>query len=263
MIAFLLTYLLILFLVFAFQHKLIYLPQQYSLIAQQEITTKLELETWPQKDSFRGFVSKNTLENSKGTVVVFHGNAGSAVARLYYIEALERLGFRVIIAEYPGYGARHGKPSEKELIIDGLKTAQLALEQFKEPLYLWGESLGAGVVSGIIETGLVQVKGIILLMPFDNLSNVAHHHYWFLLGKWLTREKYNNVKNLRNFQGKVAVVLANKDEIVPNRLTLKLFDSLPGQKRLWSLENATHNNLPIQPDAAWWSEVMKYMGLQE
>jgi len=44
--------------------------------------------------------------------VIFHGNACSAKGRYYYIEALERLGYRVILAEYPGYGSRLKRPSE-------------------------------------------------------------------------------------------------------------------------------------------------------
>ena len=254
----LLTYLLLLLLIFVFQRKLIYLPEKYSLDAQNEMATKLGLKVWPQKNDYRGFVNSKELGHYKGTILVFHGNAGSAIDRFYYFDALEKLGFRVIIAEYPGYGARHGEPSEKELIADGLQTAQLAVEQFSEPLYLWGESLGGGVVSGIIKTGEVPVKGIILLMPFDNLPNVAHSHYWLFLGKWLTREKYNNVENLQNYEGKISVILADKDKIIPNKLTLKLFNSLPNQKKLWSLANASHNDLPIQPDALWWKEVMNF-----
>lgn len=258
MFSLLLTYLLLLLLVFIFQRKLIYLPERYSLNARNEMSTKLGLKVWPHNDDFRGFVSKKTLDHYKGTVLVFHGNAGSAVRRFYYFDALERLGFRVIVAEYPGYGARHGEPSEKKLIADGLQTAQQAFEQFGEPLYLWGESLGGGVVSGIIKTGRVQVKGIILLMPFDNLPNLAHSHYWLFLGKWLTREKYNNVENLQDYKGKIAVILAEKDEIIPKKLSLNLINSLPGQKKLWSFENTSHNNFPIQPNALWWSEVMNF-----
>jgi hypothetical protein len=47
-------------------------------------------------------------------MIIFHGNAGSARDRLYYIEPLERLGYRIILAEYPGYEARAGHPRQTD-----------------------------------------------------------------------------------------------------------------------------------------------------
>ena len=46
----------------------------------------------------------------RATVIVFHGNAGSAVQRRYYRDALTPLGYRVLLAQYPGYGGRLGSP---------------------------------------------------------------------------------------------------------------------------------------------------------
>lgn len=260
MISWLLTYLFILLMLFVFQRKLVYFPLTGSLSEQQQNATMLGLKPWPELNNYRGFISAEPLPKYKGTILVFHGNAGSAAGRFYYINALEKQGYRVIIGEYPGYGGREGKPSEQALVADGLQTAQLAHQQFGEPLYLWGESLGSGVVSGIVKTGLVPVKGVILLMPFDTLANVAHSHYWFFLAKWLIRDKYNNVENLKNFKGKIAVILAEKDEIIPNKLTLRLFDTLQTQKKRWSLDNAGHNDFPAHANAAWWQQVMAFIG---
>jgi len=37
-------------------------------------------------------------------ILVFHGNSGSVLDRLFYFKALVGLGYRVILLEYPGYG---------------------------------------------------------------------------------------------------------------------------------------------------------------
>ncbi|RUM51468.1 MAG: alpha/beta hydrolase [Methylococcus sp.] len=258
MTSILITYLLILLSVYLFQSRLLYLPGRYDPDDLIQLATQVGLEPWPNQENYRGFINKKNLNRSKGTILVFHGNAGSAINRFFYIEALERLGFRVIITEYPGYGARGGKPSEIQLIADGVQTAQLALDQFGGPLYLWGESLGCGVASGVIKTGQVSVKGLVLLTPFDNLPDVAQRHYWFVFGKWLTREKFNNVENLQDYPERIAVLLACDDEIVPKRSTLNLYESLSSQKKLWEFENSSHNNLPLQPTEKWWREVMEF-----
>ena len=259
MLSLVFLYLVFLFVIVLFQRKLIYLPETFPSDCLAELTRPYNLKPWPVEKDYRGFITSNRLPQAKGTIVVFHGNAGSAKGRYYYIEALEQLGYRVILAEYPGYGSRLKRPSEAILIKDGLQTTLLVQEQFDEPVFLWGESLGAGVVTGIIKTGQIKVKGIVLMTPFDNLANVAHHHFWFFWGKWLTYDKFNNIENLENFSGTTAVILAQKDKIIPNRFTLNLYKSIVGKKQIWQFSEAGHNSVPVSPESLWWSEVMKFI----
>ena len=243
-------------LIYLFQDKLIYYPftqTQEQLIEQASLN---HLELWPTNTSYRALISKS--KNAKGTVLLFHGNAGSAIHRRHYVRALKKLEYNVIIAEYPGYGAREGIISEANLIKDARETAQLALQQFGKPLYLWGESLGAAVASAIVKEN-PAIVGIVLVTPFDKLPNVAQHHYWYIFGKWLSKARYDNVKNLQDFDGKVAVIMAEKDEIIPNSLTLNLYDNLKAQKSLWRFPEAGHNNLPLETDLPWWNEVMSFI----
>lgn len=53
-------------------------------------------------------------------MIVFHGNAGAAIDRSYYVDALTPLGYRVVLAEYPGYGGRSGQPREKVFVADAI-----------------------------------------------------------------------------------------------------------------------------------------------
>lgn len=259
MLSLLLLYLLLLLIVFLFQRKMIYFPEQYAPDRQQELTRQFNLKLWPTAHDYLGLISQTPPTADKGTIVVFHGNAGSAINRIYYSQALEKLGYRVILAEYPGYGARAGNPSETVLISNGIETAKRALHDFGGPLFLWGESLGGGVVSGIVASGQVPIKGIVLVAPFDSLANVAHHHYRFLLAKWLIRDRFDNVKNLRHYTGNTAVVLAEADEIIPVKYGENLFDSLQHRKKHWVFKNASHNSLPLSSDMPWWQEVMLFV----
>ncbi len=238
---------------------MIYFPETYSQHRQTELISSFNLKPWPALENYRGYISQNKSTQSKGTVLVFHGNAGSARSRLYYLAALERLGYRVVLAEYPGYGARAGSPSESVFIEDGLHTALLAQQSFDGPLFLWGESIGAGIVSGIVKTGKIKIKGIVLMTPFDSIANIAQQHYWFLLGKWLIRDKFDNIASLKNYTGHTAVILAEQDTIIPEQNTLNLFHSINSNKKLWKFPDAGHNNLPIYPELKWWTEVMGFI----
>lgn len=259
MLSILLPYLLFLLALFIWQRNLIYFPGKQSLARQQELAQRLNLELWPAKENYLGLMSKSTKRGDKGTVIVFHGNAGSAINRVYYFNALERLGYRVIVAEYPGYGARSGSPSESVLIRDGIAIATQARDDFGDPIFLWGESLGSGVVGGIVHSGEVPIKGIVLMTPFDSMANVAQHHYWLFLAKWLIRDRFDNLEYLYGYSGNTAMVIAEDDQIIPNRYSLNLYESLQYHKRLWSFKNADHNSLPLAPELPWWQEVMHFI----
>src|ERR1700694_1103522 len=83
----------------------------------------------------------------RAVVLVLHGNAGSALDRTYYARALAPLGIDVALLEYPGYGARPGRPS-LDALVDAALEAVDALARERRPVWLLGESLGSGVAGG-------------------------------------------------------------------------------------------------------------------
>ncbi|MGZ5025967.1 MAG: alpha/beta hydrolase [Methylobacter sp.] len=238
---------------------MIYFPETYSLTQLLQRTEQLQLKPWPSENEYLGLVAKTADTPSKGTVIIFHGNAGSAADRAYYLAPLTKLGYRVVLAEYSGYGARKGEPSEQSLISDGIEIVKRALDDFGGPVFLWGESLGSGVAGDIVQSGQVPVKGVVLVTPFSSLADVAQHHYWFFLAKWLVRDKFDNIKNLQSYSGNTAVLLAEQDEIIPGQLTLKLYESLTHRKKLWTFKNAGHNTMPLDQDQPWWQDIMDFV----
>jgi len=115
---------------------------------------------------YRGLISKENEAATSGTIVLFHGNGGTAFDRGFYLEPLGNLGFRVILAEYPLYGGRPGKVGEKSFVADGLETLRLAHEDYGEPVYLLGESLGCGVAAAVARQTSVPLAGLILITPW-------------------------------------------------------------------------------------------------
>jgi alpha-beta hydrolase superfamily lysophospholipase len=250
-------YLALCFLVFVLQRKLLYFPSQ---IRFSEANANNEgLRHWPSYDNFRGFKNRDDLIDADGTVIVFHGNAGTAYHRSFYTNALSSQNVRVILAEYPGYGGRDGRPSEKVLVADALETIRLAYQDFGEPLYLWGESLGCGVISSSISQTEIPVKGVVLFLPWDTLPDLAQTHYWYFPTRWLVLDKFNNVENLQRYEGRIAVLLAENDEVVPVKHGKNLYESLITEKRLWVFENSKHNEVPVAPQLKWWQEVIEFI----
>ncbi len=244
-------------LVFIFQRKLLYLPDNIQLTEDRAIEEGLRY--WPLFENFQGFVSQGKPVDARGTIIVFHGNAGTAYHRNFYAKALSIHGFRVVLAEYPGYGGRDGQPSEDVLVDDALKTMRIAYKEYGKPLFVWGESLGCGVVSSAVSKIDIPIKAVVLFLPWDSLPNLAQTHYRYLPARWLVLDKYNNIDNLKGFKGNIAVILAENDEIIPVQHGKKLYDSIKTKKKLWLFENARHNEMPVEPELAWWKEVITFI----
>lgn len=250
-------YVAICVLVFVFQRKLLYFPFGSQLSA--ESASREGLIHWPSLENFQGFTSQEELLDPLGTIIVFHGNAGTAYHRSFYIDALSKLNMRVILAEYPGFGGRNDQPSEETLVNDALETARLAYQQYDEPIYLWGESLGSGVVSSLIRKTDIPIEGVVLFLTWDALPDLAQSHYWYLPTRWLVLDKYSNIENLQGYEGKIAVLLAEEDEVIPVQHGRKLYDSLGGEKKLWMFENVKHNEIPVGAEQIWWKEVVDFI----
>jgi len=249
--------------VFFTQRSILYQPSQLGLTTAE--AAAFDLKKWPNEAEYRGYLSDPP--NSDLTIIVFHGNAGEAANRHYYLTALSKSNVRVILAEYPGYGKRAGQPSEKSFVSDARKTIDLVSKAYpNEPLIVIGESMGAGVVSAAVSDGIENthfdnstIQGLVLITPWDSLSNLAQHHFWYLPARWLVLDRYNSVKNLQSFNASVAVVIAGHDHVIPPEHANSLYNSIPTRKSRFTLESAGHNNWLNFVDDIWWEELISFL----
>ena len=214
---------------------------------------------WPSAEDYRGLLREPPAGPVRGTVVLFHGNAGHAGHRGWYAEAFARLGLRVILAEYPAYGSRAGKLGEAALVADAVSSLEVIRRQFPGPLLLAGESLGAGVAAGAYAKSPDGISAMLLITPWDTLEHVAQHHYPWLPVGWLLRDRYDSSANLAGLHVPVAVVVAEQDSIVPAELGRALFDGLSAPKRLWAIPRADHNDWMDSVDAQWWQALTTFL----
>lgn len=250
-------YTLLCILVFLFQRKMLYFPDTTKIT--QDHADREGFSAWPGNENFKGFISNLEPDQPKGTILIFHGNAGNALDRSFYSKALNRQGFRVILAEYPGYGGRTGSPSEDRLVTDALEIIALAHKTYPEPVFLWGESLGCGVAAAAIRQTQVPVQGLVMFLPWDCLSDLARTHYPYLPVGGLIRDRYDSVANLQGFKGRLAVLLAGDDEIIPVKHGHNLYHSIQTDKKIWVFEGATHNDMPVAPGLDWWKELTAFL----
>ena len=241
------------------QNKFLYFPNDEW--PSQAMLSAENLALWQSgKADYRGLVAAQDAPASGGTLVLFHGNGGTAFDRNFYREPFTDLGFRVLLAEYPKYGGRPGKVGEKPFVSDALETVRLAHAEFGDPLYLVGESLGCGVAAAVAGQTDVPIAGIILITPWDTLAAVAKSLFPFLPVSLVLTDKYDSINNLKDFPRRIAVVAAEQDEILPVKHAYNLCDHLPeSRKKMWVIPNAGHNDWPFYTDASLFQEVTAFV----
>jgi pimeloyl-ACP methyl ester carboxylesterase len=242
------------------QNKLLYYPG--SSAPSEESLKADNIKRWESSASdYRGLVAANNADGAKGTIVVFHGNGGIAADRTYYLKDLGTLGYRVILAEYPGYGGRKGELGEKAFVHDAGETVRLASERYGGPIFLLGESLGCGVAAAVARVTPVKIDGIVLITPWDTLVSIARAKFPFLPVRLILTDRYDNIGNLGSFKGRIAVVGAERDEVIPLAHAKNLYDALPGSaRRMWTMQGAGHNDWPMHVNPTWWKEIMDFVG---
>lgn len=234
-----------------FQDRLLYFPARASLAEFAG-----DLQPWPAPSGLRGLLAEPPGPGAVGTAIVFHGNAGHAGHRRLYAEALHRLGLRVILAEYPGYGPRTGTPGQAVLVDDATQTIALAAARFGQPLLVIGESLGAAVAAAASVRMAGATSGLLLITPWDKLEHVAAHHYPWLPVRWLLRDRYDTVEALRHATVPLVIVVAENDEIVPAPLGRTLHAAVGATNPLVVVREAAHNDWLGRVDHRWWQATL-------
>lgn len=193
----------------------------------------------------------------RGTVIVFHGNADRALNRAAYATVLGRLGYRVVLAEYPGYASFPGVPSEASLADADDALLDTVHARFGGPIVLVGESLGAGAAARVVQDRGALVQGVVLITPWDNLLSVAQQHYpWAPVAAFL-HERYDNVRALRRFKGFVTVVGAHDDVVIPATHAQTLFATAPTAAKRFLEVPGGHTTWTLPDD--FWSATLGWM----
>jgi len=238
------------------QDRMIFFPSRHDEGEFDALARLAGFEPWmDQNGEHLGW--KKTRPDAQRIILACHGNGGSAVDR-FELGPLLSTGpkFDLYLLEYPGYGARRGKPSEQSLVDAAVSAVDTITATQSQPLWLLGESLGTGVASATAAKRPDAIDGLILLTPFDSLVGAAQNLYpWLPVGAML-RHRFDSIRNLSGFRGPVAIAIAGQDTTTPPDLGRRLAERIAAPSRIWLAPNAGHNDTaellePWAEMAAW------------
>lgn len=262
-----LGYLLLVLLLAGCQRSMIYYPAHGTEEGLTKKAAAYGLEPW--RNAAGDIIGWKTPADSESgnapSAIIFHGNAGNALHRTYFVSCFTEQEYwspwNVYIFEYPGYGARDGRPSEKKIKTAAEEAAASLIEEggVASPVYLVGESLGTGVACYLAGKHSDAVAGLLLITPYTSLVDVGKHHYGWLPVGLLLRDRFDNREALTEYSGPIAFVVAADDRVIPAEIGRQIFEAYDGPKRLWQIGGRGHNTLDYHPDATWWREVLQFL----
>jgi len=229
-----------------FEDKFIFFPSAYPSGPYEDIriipgATEHTITT-EDGVTLHGVFSRS--DSAIATVLFAHGNAGNLSHRFHWLRRMLPLSVNILMFDYRGYGKSEGSPTEAGVYADA-RAAYDHLEQLDEvhdlPVILWGRSLGGAVVVDLATHR--QADGLILESTFTSAADMAASAYPFLpfIGHLITTRMDSRTK-MASVQAPSFHIHGSEDAIVPPALGQQLYDAARGEKSLYIIEGAGHND---------------------
>ena len=232
------------FLLYIFQRRIIFnksgkpkAPEHYTLEKTKEINIKtvdnISLLAWFHKG-----------DKNMPILVYFHGNSFDIGERAHRIKRYNDAGFSTLLVSWRGFSGNKGKPTEKNLYLDGKATIDWVLNNTKfsiQDIINYGESLGSGVA---VELNLkYNFLCTILEAPFTSIADVANKRYKIYPTKYLVKDKFDNLSKIDQIKSPSLIISGLRDEVVPHLHSILLYNKANNPKKSLFIDEAMHNNL--------------------
>ena len=180
-------------------------------------------------------------EEPKGTVIYFHGNAGSLkmwgnIAGIFLAN-----NFNILIYDYRGYGKSGGEIDEQKFYSDAVFIYDNLKKDGHEKIVLYGRSLGSGIAAFLASVRKPDL--LILEAPYYNLKDVASRLYPFLPVSILLSYKFPTNRFLPDVKCKIVIFHGTDDEVIYSGSSKKLKKHLKKEDEIYFIEGAHHNDL--------------------
>jgi fermentation-respiration switch protein FrsA (DUF1100 family) len=235
-----LAYFIIILFVYFYQRNLLYHPSENNYL-NDKITFNYEeifIET-DKKIKLKSWFIKKDLNKFK-TILIFHGNAGNLFNRVYKLNELNKLDVNILLISWRGFSGNKGKPTEKNLYHDAEEAIKWLNNRgvISKNIILYGESLGTGVAT---ELGTSNAfGGIILESPFTSIANAAKIYYPYLPVNIILKDRYDSIGKIKNITTPILIMHGKKDNIVPQKMGLELYEKANQPKFSYFPENDDH-----------------------
>jgi alpha-beta hydrolase superfamily lysophospholipase len=187
------------------------------------------------------------IENPKGLLLYFHGNAGSLSSWGQWAAVFQKEGFDVLMYDYRGYGKSGGKiRNESSIHSDAEFIYHRIIQKYEgKRIVFYGRSLGTGIATKL--AAKYTPEQLILTTPYFNFKEVVRFHYPYLPADTILKYRFRTDKYIVEVKCPVELFHGTQDELVPYENSLKLA-KLGNHIHLTTLEGGMHGDLNSFPE---------------
>lgn len=231
------AYVVVCALLFLFQRSFIYHP------------TPASVDTATQTTSFQreGADLVVSIHSDAGShAVLYFGGNGEDVSQSLplLVEAFPHTAIYAL--HYRGYGGSTGKPTEKNLVADGIALFD-AIHKEHEDITVIGRSLGSGIAIHV--ASLRPASRLVLVTPYNSILELAAERFKFLPINLLLRDKYESWRFAPRISVPTTIIAAENDGVIPMPSTQRLLAHFKaGIVSFIVISDAGHNDISDHPE---------------
>ena len=233
-----------------FQEKVVFLPVILPHDHTYDFENDFEEYLWDTPFEGKINVLHFKIQNPKGVIAYFHGNADNLHRWGKIAVDFTKFGYDVLVMDYRGYGKSSGPRNEEYLYSDAQFFYDFAKENYGEnKIIVYGRSLGGAFATKI--AGENQPKMVILEATFYNLQDIVNR--WLpgkVTDKVSPKMTYHFLSNQNILKIKVPLYHfhGTKDSVVPLKSGKKLFEVFEKEhpkipKKFIEIKGGTHEDL--------------------
>ena len=225
------------------QEKILFLPTVLEQDYQYEFNYPFEELFLKPEDGVSLNAIHFKVDNPKGVILYFHGNAGDLSRWGTIAEYLVSKDYDVLIIDYRTYGKSKGKLSEAAFYRDAQYCFDYLLQTYSEDdIIIYGRSLGTGIATYLASKN--NPKQLILETPYYSILDVAKHRFPIFPVATLLKYKFPSNEFIVDVECPIAIIHGTEDSVVPYSSAERLYSVSPSDHTNFvTIDGGSHNNL--------------------
>lgn len=186
--------------------------------------------------------------NGEKTLLYLHGNGINIGANVAHADRFHQLGFSVLLIDYRGYGRSEGNFPTETAVYQDAETAWNYLVKEKKiaakQIFIYGHSLG-GAIAIDLAVKYPDAAGVIVQSSFTSMRQMVDNmgYYRIFPSSLLLHQKFDSISKVAYLKIPVLFIHGVADEMIPDRMSQKLFAAAPEPKQLFLAPEAGHNDV--------------------
>jgi pimeloyl-ACP methyl ester carboxylesterase len=236
-------YVIVFVALYFFQEKIIFMPEKLLQDYTYSFPGNFEEFNLKTDDGATLNALHFKVEDPKGVVLYFHGNAGELSRWGIVVQKFVEMQYDVVVMDYRMYGKSTGKRSENALYSDAQLFYDYVRHRYPEDqIVVYGRSLGTTFATYVAAKN--HPRKLILEAPFYSLDEVARERFPIYPVSWFLKYHFPTYKYLKQVKCPVVIFHGTDDYTVNYKNSQNLSKLLPKDQLLFvTIPGGSHNTL--------------------